>query len=139
MSYTKQIALHDRISVDGTDISNLFRSFSLDTTDEDVDVSGFSESGNEESLSGRRAQSMTGEAFYTPEGHAILYSLYVNRTVFEIEWQPDGLIDNTREVWSGDVQLRSYPPAAQRGEARVMQLTFKAATSDGIVCSAGNS
>lgn len=139
MTYTKQIALHDRIYVDGEDVSNLFRSFSLDMTDADVDVSGFSVSGNEESLSGARSQSATGEAFYTPEGHLIFYKLWKDRTVFELQWQPDGLVDSSREVWSGQVQLRSYPPAAARAEARIIALTFKAADDDGIVCSLGNS
>lgn len=138
MAYTKQIALHDRITIDGTDTSNAFRSMAVDNTDNDVDVSGFSVSGNDESLSGTRAQSFSGEAFYTPELHDLLWHLYVNRTVFPMEWQPDGLVDSAREVWSGNVQLRSYPPGATRGDVRVVTLTFRAADDTGIECSAGN-
>lgn len=138
MTFTKQIALHDRIQIDGEDCSNAFDTFNGDNTDADVDVSGFSVSGNQESLSGARTQSLSGEAFMTPELHALLWHLYKNRTVFPIEWQPDGLVDSSREVWSGNVQLRSYPPTAQRGEVRKVALTFMAADSTGIVCSAGN-
>lgn len=138
MTFTKQTALHDRIQIDGEDCSNAFRSFSTDNTDSDVDVSGFSVSGNDESLSGTRAQSFSGEAFYTPELHDILWHLYQDRAVFAVEWQPDGLVDSAREVWSGNVQLRSYPPGATRGDVRIVALTFKAADDTGITCSAGN-
>lgn len=137
-TFTKQVPFHDRVQIDGEDCSNAFDQFSVDNTDTDEDVSGFSVSGNQESLSGARTQSMTGEAFNTPELHALLYKLYKNRTVFAIEYQPDGLVDSSREVWSGNVQLRSYPWGGTRGQVRKGTFTFMAADSAGIVCSAGN-
>lgn len=132
MSYTKDIALHDSIVIDGTDASNAFRSFGFAGEDSDVDVSGFSESGNDESLSGTRAQSFEGEAFYTPESYELLWPLFKNRTIFEVQWTPDGLVDPTRETYYGNCQLRAFNPNATRGDVRVMTCTFKAADEDGI-------
>jgi hypothetical protein len=136
MAYTKDIALSDKITIDGTDASNAFRTFGLDSTDDQVDASGFSETGNDELLQGKRAQSFSGECFYTPESYALLYPLYRDRTTFELEWQPDGLADDTREVWYGNVKLLSFNPTATRGDVRVMTCTFTAADADGIVAGA---
>jgi|KBSMisStandDraft_5_1062788.scaffolds.fasta_scaffold01470_6 hypothetical protein len=132
MSYTKGIALHDEIHIDGNDVSNAFRSFGFAGEDSDVDVSGFSVTGNDESLSGTRAQSFEGEAFYTPELWAILWPLFDDRTVFEVVWRPNGLIDSSRETYYGNVQLRSFNPNATRGDVQVMTCTFKAADETGI-------
>src|SRR5689334_17820517 len=115
-------------------MSNAFRGVTLELTDAEQDASGFSVSGADETLQGNRASALTGDIFYTPESHAILYPLYRDRTTFEIEWQPDGLIDPTREVWHGNVKMFGYPPGAARGDVRVMSgVTFRAADSAGIV------
>lgn len=137
MSYTKETALYDRVTIDGTDVSNLFKAIAADITDAEVDVSGFSVTGADETLQGNRTSGLTGDIFYTPEGHAILWPLFRDRTVFEIEWQPDGLVDPTREVWHGNVKMFGYNPSATRGDARVMSgVSFKAADADGIVADA---
>lgn len=136
MSYTKQIALSDKIEIDGNDVSDAFSAFNVDLSDEQVDVSGFNADGSDEYLQGKRASSFTGTAFYTPELHAILYPLYANRDTFEVTWQPDGLADPTREVWYGNVNLLNYPPTAERGNVRTMSLTFPAADAAGIVAAA---
>lgn len=137
MSYTKEIALYDKITVDGEDVSNLFKSIAPDITDAEVDVSGFSVTGADETLQGNRTSTLTADIFYTPEGHAILYPLFRDRVTFEVTWQPDGLIDPTREVWHGNVKMFGYNPSATRGDARVMSgVAFKAADADGIVADA---
>jgi hypothetical protein len=136
VTYTKDIALHDKISVDGSDMSNAFSAIALALTDAQVDASGFSVSGFDETLQGNRAAGITATIFYTPESHAILYPLYRDRVVFEIVWQPDGLIDATREVWHGMVKLYGYPPDATRGNVRTMQVTFTGADANGIVADA---
>lgn len=136
MTYTKDIALHDSIVIDGTDMSNAFRSMALDSTDAEVDASGFSVSGFDETLQGNRTSALTGDVFYTPESYAILWPLYRDRTIFEITWQPDGLIDPTREVWHGMVKMFGFPPGATRGDVRIMSITFRAADENGIVADA---
>lgn len=137
MAYTKNIALHDQILIDGTDASNAFRTFGFSSEHSSEDVSGFSASGTDETLAGKTAQTMTGEAFYTPESYALLYPLHSTRAVFEIVWQPEGLTDNTRETYVGNVQLLTFNPEATRGSVRVMTCTFTAADDTGITAVSG--
>jgi hypothetical protein len=136
MAFTKQIALHDEVFVDGQDMSNAFRTFGFSSEHTSEDVSGFSVSGADETLAGRTAQSLEGEAFYTSESFGILYYLHAGRTIFPITWQPDGLVTSTRETYSGNVQLLTFNPNAERGTVRVMTCTFVAADQTGIVASA---
>ncbi len=48
VSFTKKVAKHDRIEIDGTDYSNAFRQFGFSSEHSAEDVSGFSVSGNDE-------------------------------------------------------------------------------------------
>lgn len=132
MAFTKDIALHDSIFFDGNDVSNAFRSFSLTSEDAEVDASGFSVSGTDETLQGNRAQGFEGEAFYTPEFFAILYPLYNGRQPFFVTWQPDGLIDGSREIFQGTQRVLTFNPNATRGDVRVMTVTTKNADETGI-------
>ena len=137
MSYTKKIALYDKVTIDGTDVSNAFKTIGVNLVDATQDASGFSETGFDETLQGSRAASFVGDIFYTPESHALLYPLFKNRTVFEMEWQPDGLVDPTREVWHGNVRMFGYNPSDARGNVSDMSgVTFAAADSAGIVADA---
>lgn len=136
MAFTKDNALHDKITVDGQDMSNAFRTFGFNSEHESIDVSGFSVSGADETIAGKTTQTLEGEAFYTPESFAILYYLHANRTIFPIAWQPEGLTDASRETFSGNVQLLTFNPNAERGSARVMTCTFTAADENGISGSA---
>lgn len=136
MAFTKDIALHDKITVDGSDMSNAFRTFGFNSQHEQVDASGFSVTGADENLAGKTTQSLEGEAFYTPESFGILYYLHINRTIFPIAWQPDGLVDASRETYTGNVQLLTFNPNATRGDVRVMTCTFTAADENAITASA---
>jgi hypothetical protein len=136
VTFTKQIALHDKITIDGTDMSNAFRSFNLTSDATSVDVSGFSVSGTDESLSGPKAQGFQGDCFQTSENEEFLWTLHYTDEIFMVEWQPDGLADNTRPIWKGMCQLRTFDPAATRGDARVFPCTFTAADDAGIYISA---
>jgi hypothetical protein len=138
MPFTKDIARHDEIILDGTDCSNSFRSFGFSSEHTTEDVTGFSVTGNEETLPGRTTQSFEGEAFYTPELYAVLYELHANRTIFSAQWQPDGLVDSTRETYIGNVTLNSFNPTAEVGGVRVMQCTFAPADATGIVATTGS-
>ena len=132
MTYTKKTALHDRITVDGVDVSNAFDTFGFTSDDQDVDVSGFSVTGSDETLSGTRSEGFTGEVFITKETEALLWPLHYNRTIFQVSWQPDGLIDNTREVYEGTQRVLTFNPNATRGDVRVMTVTTKNADETGI-------
>lgn len=132
MAYTKQIAKSDKITIDGTDVSNSFRSMSRPSTDSKVDVSGFSSTGNDESLNGPRAQQFVGEAFATEELGTILEPLYAARTPFVMTWQPDGLVDATREIYSGTVVLDEWSPSNTRGDVSVVPFSASPSTAAGI-------
>jgi hypothetical protein len=137
VSYTKRIALHDKISIDGTDVSGSFSQFDLDSTDSDVDVSGFSVSGVDETLSGTRAEGFAGTAFYSEDLATLLWPLHDNRTVFEVSWQPNGLIDPTAAVYYANCQLRTFSPNNARGSASTMPVTLKVADANGVTKAAG--
>lgn len=132
MTWTKDQALHDKITLDGTDVSGCFRTFGQPNEDSTVDFSGFSQTGTDETQVGTRAQRFEGEAYYTEELYALLYSLWQDRSIFEVTWQPEGLIDDTREVYVGQCQINGWNPQATRGEARTFPLVFTAADASGI-------
>ncbi len=132
MTYTKMVALHDRITVDGVDVSNAFHSFGFTSEDSEVDVSGFSVSGADESLSGARAQGFTGDVYVTPEIEALFFPIHNNRTLVGVSWQPNGLIDSARTTYHGTCQLRTFSPADTRGDASTFTATFTISDSNGI-------
>lgn len=132
MAYTKKIAKFDKITIDGTDVSNSFRTFGYSSEHTEEDVSGFSASGTDEILPGATAQSFSGEAFYTEELGAIVEPLHRNRTACTITWQPDGLVDATREIYTGSCYINQFGPANTRGQVMVMPFNAKPATAAGI-------
>jgi hypothetical protein len=136
MAYTKKISRHDKITIDGTDVSNSFRTFGFSSEHSQEDVSGFSASGNDEFLPGSTTQRFTGEAFYTEELGTIVQPLHANRTTCTITWQPDGLVDATREIYSGSCVIFTFGPENTRGSVSVMPFEAIPATSGGI--SVGN-
>ena len=133
MTYTKQIGRHDRITIDGTDVSNSFRQFGYSSEHAKEVVTGFSVTGNEESLPGTTTQSFTGEAFYTPELAAIIEPIHSGRSIVEITWQPDGLVDATREVYVGNCTIDTFGPSTTVGSVVTMPFTANAADATGIV------
>lgn len=132
MAYTKQVARHDKIVIGTTDVSNAFRQFGFSSEHSEEDVSGFSVSGNDEFLPGRTNQGFTGEAFYTEEFAALVQPLHANRTEVLVSWQPDGLLDATREIYSGICTINQFGPANTRGTVSTMPFAAKPATEDGI-------
>lgn len=135
MTYTKQVALHDRITVDGVDVSNAFHSFGFTSEASTVDASGFSVSGTDETLSGNKAQGFTGDVYLTKEIEALFYPIHVNNTIVQVSWQPDGLVDSSRTTYHGNCQLRTFSPADTRGDASRFTATFTIADSNGITTS----
>lgn len=136
MTYTKQVARHDKITIDGTDVSNAFREFGLSSEHSEEDASGFSTTGADETLPGTTAQGFTGTAFYTEELALLVWPLHTGREVVPITWQPDGLVDATREIYSGNCVIYQFGPANTRGSVSTMPFSAKAADENGI--SVGN-
>ena len=124
MTYTKLIARSDKITIDGTDVSNSFSAFGRPSTDTREDVSGFSASGNDEFLPGSRDQTFTGTAWYTEELGAIVEPLYKNRTTCVVTWQPNGLVDATREIYSGSGTITEFSPDDTRGSGMAFPFVF---------------
>lgn len=135
MAYTKKVARHDKVTIDGTDVSNSFREIGYTSEHSEEDVSGFSVDGNDETLPGSTAQAFAGEAFYTEELAAIVEPLHRARTNCVITWQPDGLVDATREIYSGTCTINQFGPANTRGSVSVMPFNAKPSTSAGITVS----
>jgi hypothetical protein len=135
MAYTKVIARHDKITIDGTDVSNSFSVFGRPSAHSDEDVSGFSTTGYDETLAGSTAQSFEGTAFYTEELGAIVGPLHENRTACVITWQPNGLVDATREIYTGTCTIMEFSPANTRGSVSTMTFRAVPATSGGITVS----
>lgn len=132
MAYTKKIARHDRVLIDGTDVSNAFRQIGFTGSNAVEDVTGFSVTGNAEEIAGRTTTGFSGEAYYTEEFAAIVYPIFANRTVVEMVWQPDGLVDATRENYVGNVQINEFSPSNTVGAVMTTPFSASAADEDGI-------
>lgn len=126
MAYTKQTARHDKITIDGVDVSNAFRQFGFTAEHSEEDVSGFSATGQDEFLPGRTDASFSGEAFYTEELAALLFPLFRDKEAVRISWQPDGLNDATREIYYNDnCTIFQFGPANTRGTVSVMPFSAR--------------
>jgi hypothetical protein len=132
VAYTKLIARHDKILIDDVDVSNSFSEFGYTSEHSEEDVSGFSASGVDETLPGSTAQSFTGTAFYTEELALIIEPLHRNRTVCTISWQPNGLVDATREIYYGECTINQFGPANTRGSVSTMPFAARPADANGI-------
>jgi len=114
----KEVVLHDRVSIDGTDVSVYVRGIEHESENQEVDASGMTESGNDEMLAGNRVAAVVLDMMIGTEMHALLYPLHRDREVFPIEVQDHGLVDPTRETLVGNAQLLTFPKSASRGEVR---------------------
>ena len=132
MAYTKLISRHDKITIDDVDVSNSFSEFGYSSEHSEEDASGFSVSGLDEMLAGSTAQEFTGTAFYTEELALIVEPLHRNRTVVSISWQPNGLVDATREIYYGECQIMTFGPANTRGSVSTMPFSARPADANGI-------
>lgn len=132
---SKRIALKDYIEVDGVDLSNLCRSVAFESTDDQVDVSGFNTTGASEFLAGNRVRQVTCE-FYGSRGsnevHQVLFPIHDGRLTCTFVWRADSSasVSATNEELRGDVIILSYPEGATRGEAETQTVTFVQADAD---------
>lgn len=135
MAYTKDTAKHDKITIDGTDVSNSFREFEFLSEDSEEDASGFSVSGVDETLPGTRAQGFTGEAFYTEELAALIFPIHDDREIVPVTYQPQGLVDATREIYTGNCTIGSFTARGTRGAVRTAPFVARIADENGITVS----
>lgn len=136
-TYTKLVSKHDRIEIDGTDYSNSFRVFGMTSSDTLVDVSGFSVTGVDENLPGPRAQSFQGEFFFSDGFVQVLWPLHSNRTVVEMLWQPNGLVDATAQTFYANVTINEFSPSNTRGDPSTSPFTATVADETGITMATG--
>jgi hypothetical protein len=137
MAFTKKIAKSDRIEIDGTDYSNAFRVFGFTSEHSEEDVSGFSATGVDETLPGSTAQGFTGEMFYTEESAPDIWDLHINKTVVEVLYQPNGLVDGSATTYYANCTINQFGPANTRGQVSVMPFSAKPADENGIQSGAG--
>lgn len=130
--YEKVIARHDFIEIDGTDYSNAFREFRLSSEHSEEDVSGYSESGVDETLPGRTAQGFEGEFFVSPTVSSAFWDMHINREVVRIEYQPNGLVDSDAPLWYGNCTINTVNAGTTRGSAATSPFAARAADADGI-------
>lgn len=131
----KRIALYDFIEVDGVNLSNLARSIEFESTDEEVDVSGFNPTGSSEFLQGTRVRAVTVE-FYgtrdTNEVHQVVFPIHDQRLVCDFVWRANAnaSVSSTNEELRGEVRIPVYGEGATRGEAETMSIRFVEASAD---------
>src|SRR5262245_35757063 len=137
MAFTKKVAKHDRIEIDGVDYSNAFRVFGFSSEHSTEDVSGFSVTGVDETLPGSTAQGFTGEMFYTEESAPDIWDLHINKTIVEILYQPNGLVDGSATTYYANCTINQFGPANTRGSVSVMPFSATTADENGIQSGAG--
>lgn len=134
MAYTKSAARHDQILLGGVDASNSFRQFGFAGENTVEDVTGFSVTGNQETIPGVQTTGFEFEAFYTPQLEALLEDVFFSRSIIQVSWQPDGLITLATpfKTYVGNCYLNSWNPNDEVGGVRVMTGRFDAADATGI-------
>lgn len=137
MAYTKRSAKHDRISIDGTDVSNCFRRFAVTGSKSTEDASGFSVTGVDETVPGGSAEGFNGDAFNAPELATLLWPLFKNDTEVEIQFQPNGLVEDSAPVWYGICTISEYSFDDSRGTVSTSPFTAITADEDGITMATG--
>lgn len=131
---SKEIALKDSISLDSNDISDFCSGIDPQMEDSIEDVSGFNATGVDESIPGKRTQTIVLTVFDSSEMHAIFWPIYKNRDVVPFAWRPDQSLpvgaDN--QSLEGNVQISNYPRSRTRGSVATFQVTLITGDADGL-------
>jgi hypothetical protein len=130
----KRIALLDYVEVDGVDISNLTRSVAFESTDDQVDVSGFNPTGASEFLAGNRVRQVTLEVFGSRaanEIHQVLFPIHDGRLTCSFKWRADSTaaVSATNEELRGNVKILTYNEGGTRGDAETSTVTLVQASA----------
>jgi len=62
-----------------------------------------------------------------------VYPIHTNREIVEITYQPNGLVDATREVYHGNCYINTWSPGSTFGDVATMDFAASAADVTGIV------
>ncbi len=130
----KRIPLTDYVEVDGVDLSNLCRQVSFESTDDQVDVSGFNPSGASEFLAGNRARQVTCEFFGSRaagEVHQVVFPIHDGRLTCTFKWRADSnsAVSATNEELRGNVKILNYTEGGTRGDVETSSITFVQASA----------
>lgn len=136
MAFTKQRGSSAKVTIDGTDVSNAFRSFRFTSENNRDDVTGFSATGTTEEIPADQTQAFVGEAYYAQELAAIVQPLHANRTLCTISYQPHGLVDATREIYTGECYIHTFEAPSEVGQ--VGTFPFEATPGPGETISVSN-
>lgn len=136
MAYTRKFGSSDKVTIDGTDVSNSFSTFGRTSSDAVVEAGGFNTTGVAEQMQGQRTQGFAGTAWYTEELAAIVEPIHAARSTCTITWQPNGLVDPTREIYSGLCRIPEFSPSSTFGD--VMSFPFSAVAADSTGITVGN-
>lgn len=126
---SKRIPLTDFVQIDGVDLSNFCRQVQLESTDDQVDVSGFNPTGASEFLAGNRARQVTCEFFMgrgSNEVHQVIFPIHDGRLTCSFVWRPDynSAVSATNEELRGDVKVLTYGEGGTRGDAETTSIVF---------------
>lgn len=132
---SKRIALTDYVELDGVDISNLCRQVSFESTDDQVDVSGFNPTGSSEFLAGNRVRQVTLEVYGSRganEIHQVVFPIHDQRLTADFVWRADSnaSVSATNEELRGEVKILNYVEGGTRGEAETATITLIEADAD---------
>lgn len=133
----KRATKRDRISADGTDYSNAFSEFGVSSSKSTEPAGGFNPTGVEETVPGAVTQSFTGTLYNIPEVIAVFWDWHINDTVIEMQWQIDGLLDDSGDVFYGNVTIQELSPISTFGQVTSFAFSAITADADGIQLAAG--
>lgn len=137
MSYTKERGSHAKVTIDGTDVSNAFSFFNYTSENEFEEAGGFSATGTQEEVPGDQVQRFVGRAYASEELLAIIEPIQRARTTCAITYQPKGLVDATREVYTGaTMYIRRVEDPQTFGQ--IDQFDFEAAPAPGSTITVNN-
>jgi hypothetical protein len=131
---SKRIALTDYVEVDGVDISNLVLQVGFESTDDQVDVSGFNPAGSSEFLQGNRVREITLEVFGSRaanEIHQVLWPIHDGRLTATFKWRADSNagVSATNEELRGNIKILNYAEGGTRGDAETATITLVQASA----------
>lgn len=134
---SKGTALKDYVEVDGHDVSNFCSGVNPQFVDTQEDISGFSSTGKDETVPGRRSQNIVCQffgAYDSSETWDVLYRLYRDRSTFTFKTRPDQTqpVGSTNPSLEGNARIYEWSPNRQRGQVDSFSVTFSAADSDGF-------
>ena len=134
-TYTRRMASHCKVTIDGTDVSNSFRRFKRISENALEPAGGFNTTGVAETLPGERTQGFEGDAWYTEELALIVGPIHDNRSTCVITMQPYGLIDATREIFTATCYITTFEPEEEFGSVSTFPFQATVATAAGITTS----